>query len=70
MNAKSDLRVCKNKNCQKILPEGYKHKYCEACRNQHAHVVKNAFKGIRAFAATAASVAVVAVTRGRINPKN
>lgn len=40
MNAKSDLRVCKNKNCQKILPEGYKHKYCEACRNQHAHVVK------------------------------
>lgn len=69
MNAKSNQRVCNNKNCQKILPEGYKHKYCEACRNQHAHVAKNVLKGIGAGAATALSVAVVVVTGGRINPK-
>lgn len=33
-------KVCKNKKCMKPLPEGYKHKYCEACRNQHAQKVK------------------------------
>ena len=69
LNAKSDLRVCKNKNCQKILPEGYKHKYCEACRNQHAQTAKNALKWFGASVATAASVVVVVVTGGRINPK-
>lgn len=67
MKDKSDLRVCKK--CQKALPEGYKHKYCEACRNQHAHNVKNALKWFGASVATAASVVVVVVTGGRINPK-
>lgn len=37
-------KVCKNKKCLKPLPEGYKHKYCEACRNQQAQKVKNGFK--------------------------
>ena len=35
MKNESDVRVCKNKKCQKVLPAGYKHRYCEACRNKH-----------------------------------
>ena len=69
MNTKSDLRVCKNKNCQKPLPEGYKHRYCEACRTQHAQTARNALRGIGAGAATLASIVVVVITGGRINPK-
>ena len=43
-------RVCKNKKCLKPLPEGYKHKYCEACRNQQAQKVKNGFKAAASVA--------------------
>ena len=68
-NLNSEVRVCKNKKCQKVLPAGYKHKYCEACRNQHAQTAKNVLKGIGAGAAAVASVAVVVVTGGKINPK-
>lgn len=60
------IRVCANKNCQKVLPSGYKHRYCEACQNKQAEKVKGALKGIGAIAAV---VAVRLVTRGKINPK-
>lgn len=69
MNVKSELKVCKNKNCQKILPEGYKHKYCEACRNQHAQAAKNVMKGFLATGTAAAGVVVAVITKGKINPK-
>ena len=76
MKKESDVRVCKNKKCQKVLPAGYKHRYCEACRNKHALTAKNSparsknvLRGIGAGAATVASVAVVVVTGGKINPK-
>lgn len=49
---------------------GNKHRYCEACRNQHAQTAKNVLKGIGAGAATVASVAVVVITVGKINTKN
>ena len=65
-----EIRVCKNKKCQKVLPTGYKHRYCEACRNSQAQTTKKILKGIGASAATAASIAVVVITRGKINPKN
>lgn len=65
MSKEAEIRICKNKECQKVLPVGYKHKYCEACRNKHAETAKNVLKG----AATVASVAVVVVTGGKINPK-
>ncbi len=35
-----EQHVCKNKKCQKRLPYGYKHKYCENCRNEKARIVK------------------------------
>lgn len=33
-------RKCKNKKCQKYLPEGYKYKHCESCRNEHVENLK------------------------------
>ena len=65
MKNESDVRVCKNKKCQKVLPEGYKHRYCEACRNKHAQTAKNVLKGICAGAA----IALIVDTGGKINSK-
>lgn len=62
-------RICKNSKCQKPLPKGYKHKYCEACRNQHAQGFKNGCKAVLGAAGTVACVAVAVVTNGKINPK-
>lgn len=59
-------KVCKNKKCMKPLPESYKHKYCEACRNQHAQNVKNGFKAV---ASVAGSVAIMLATAGKANTK-
>ena len=70
MKNESGIRVCKNKKCQKLLPAGYKHKYCEACRNQHAQIAKNIMKGVAAGVGTAASIVVFAITHGKINPKD
>ena len=61
-------RVCKNKKCLKLLPEGYKHKYCEACRNQQAQKVKNGFKAAASVAGTVACVVVTVVTAGKVKP--
>lgn len=58
-------KVCKNKKCLKPLPEGYKHKYCEACRNQQAQKVKK----VARVAGSVACVAVTIVTAGKVNPK-
>ena len=69
MSKEAEIRVCKNKKCQKVLPTGYKHKYCEACRNKRAEKVKNVLKGLGAGAATVVSVAVVLATGGKINPE-
>ena len=63
-------RVCKNKKCLKPLPEGYKHKYCEAFRNQQAQKVKNGFKAAASVAGTVACVVVTVVTAGKVKPKN
>ncbi len=64
----SEVRVCKNKKCQKVLPAGYKYKYCEACRNQHAKTAKNALKGIGGAAASVASIVLLVLSQGRKNP--
>lgn len=66
---KMENKVCKNKNCLKPLPDGYKHKYCEACRNQQAQKVKDGLKVAAGIAGTAACFAVTIVSAGKINPK-
>lgn len=63
------IRVCKCKKCQKVLPVGYKHKYCEACSNKRAETARTIIKEIGAGAVTFAGIAVVAVTGGKINLK-
>lgn len=60
-------KVCKK--CKKPLPEGYKHKKCEACRNGQVQGVKNGLKAAVGVAGTVASFAVVIATKGKINPK-
>ena len=60
-------KVCKK--CQKPLPEGYKHKKCESCRNAQVQGVKNGLKATVGVAGAVASFAVVVVTKGKVNPK-
>lgn len=61
-----DGSKCKNKKCLRPLPEGYKHKYCESCRNQHVKHFKDAGKTVLGFV----GLAVLGVlTKGKINPK-
>lgn len=58
-----EIRICKNKKCQRPLPEGYKHKYCENCRNEQVKQVKNAGKAVLSFAAIAGSTAYAIATK-------
>lgn len=63
MENESEVKVCKNKKCQKVLPEGYKYKYCEACRNKKAQTTKKIFSNIGKGAATVASLALVVMVK-------
>lgn len=67
MKNKSEIRLCKK--CKKPLPNGYKYKYCEACHNQQAQMIRNGLTGI---AGTAACLMLAVVTKGKIDlkPKN
>lgn len=66
MSNKNEIRLCKK--CKKPLPDGYKHKYCEACHNQQAERIRNGLKGMAGIAGTAACVMLAVVTQGKINP--
>ncbi len=57
-------KKCKNKKCKRSLPNDYKHKYCEACRNKHAENINKFGKGALAVVAAVGSIAV-AVVKGR-----
>lgn len=37
-------KKCKNKKCQRSLPNGYKHKHCENCRNRQVKGIKDIAK--------------------------
>ena len=65
-----EIRICKNKKCQRILPEGYRHKYCEACRTEFAEKLKDGGKTALKGLGAVASLAVVVLTAGKINPKD
>lgn len=52
----------KCKKCKRILPEGYKHKYCENCRNENVQVAKNVGKGILGAVGSVACLAALVVT--------
>jgi len=56
---------CKSKKCQRILPDGYKYKYCEHCRNKRSDTIRN----IRNCVGGIGLIALAIVTKGKINPK-
>lgn len=60
-------RKCKNKKCQRSLPEGYKHRYCENCRNVHIKRIKDTGKALAGVAVFVVGPVVAVVTKGKIN---
>ena len=38
------MQVKRCKKCNRYLPEGYKHKYCENCRNEKIKKIKDGGK--------------------------
>ncbi len=70
MNTGSGPKLCKNKNCRKVLPEGYKYSYCEACRNDRAHATKVIGKIGSALVGVAACLVGIVVSGGQDKSKN
>ncbi len=56
-------RKCKNKSCQRILPNGYKYDYCERCRNRRSDKIKNARNCVGGLGAIALSVLTILKTK-------
>lgn len=53
----------KCKKCQRPLPEGYKHKKCENCRNQEAKELKEIGKGLLSLAVMVGGTTITIITR-------
>ena len=62
-----EQRLCRNKKCRRPLPDGYKHKYCERCRNEHAIRFRNGCKNALGVAVMVGGVAATVLTKGKIN---
>jgi hypothetical protein len=58
-------KKCKNKKCQRPLPEGYKYKYCENCRNEKVKQIKDTFKAALGVVALVGGTALTIVTKER-----
>lgn len=58
-----EIKYCKNKKCKRLLPAGYKHKYCENCRNEHVKQIKDVGKAV----AGVTVFVVGAALKGKIN---
>lgn len=65
----NNKKICKNKKCMKPLPDGYKHKYCESCRNRYIQRGKNILKGIGSAACTVVVTAIGAALCKEKKPK-
>ena len=63
-----EQKKCRNKKCQRPLPAGYKHKYCENCRNEHVKNLKEYGVGLLSVGMLVGGTAIVVVTKGKINP--
>ncbi|NLD16771.1 MAG: hypothetical protein GX666_04215 [Tissierellia bacterium] len=61
-----EMNKCKNKKCRRDLPEDYKHKYCEHCRNKHAKRAKDGLKAV----GVVGSFALMILTKGKIDPSD
>lgn len=56
------------KKCGRPLPENYKHKKCENCRNNVAKAWKDAGKVALSLAAVVSSAVIFIATKGKNNP--
>lgn len=59
------VKRCKNKECNKVLPLGYKNQYCESCMNKQAHGIKKFLGGVGAVL----SVTALVIKRGKFGRK-
>ena len=62
--SQQETQKCKNKKCQRPLPEGYKHKYCENCRNEQAVKAKG---GLKVGAGVVFGAFLFVVTKGKFS---
>lgn len=58
------------KKCGKILPEGYKYRCCENCRNEKVQKAKDIGKGVLGVVIFFGGIAVTVATKGKINPND
>lgn len=68
MKKSDEIRRCKNKDCQKILPKDYKHKLCESCRNKRIEKVKDIGKD--ALGVVGAVIGLAVIIKGKNGPNN
>jgi len=61
------MNKCRNKKCQRDLPEDYKHKYCEHCRNKYIMKFKS---GMIKTLGVAGSIALFAINKDKFNFKD
>lgn len=61
-----EIKKCKNKECQKIMPEGCKYKYCEACRSKRA---ENTKKGLEIAGGAILTALTIVLTKGHSGKK-
>ena len=66
---KMEQKKCKNKKCQRPLPEGYKYKYCENCRNMRIQHLIDRGKIVLGIGAMISGPIITAVTKGKITVK-
>ena len=59
MKNKNKSRLCKNKQCLKPLPEIYKYRYCESCRNKRSDKLKIVGKGALMVSTTIVGLVLV-----------
>lgn len=62
-------RKCKNKKCKRSLPKGYKHRYCENCRNDGIKLIKDTGKAALGMVVLVGGPVVAAIAKGKINLK-
>lgn len=59
-------KKCKNKKCQRLLPEGYRYNYCENCRNEQVKHFKGVCKGALGVAVMIGGTAISIATKGKV----
>ena len=57
--------ICKG--CHKPLPDGYRHKKCESCRNKTIQNIKTCGSAFLSIAVFAGSTVIALATKGGVN---